>query len=206
MLNKIIAFLILLTLNFIGIVYGNDKNIYFDRCYCYTLTKPESWYFAKIEDYIGKPQFVLKDKVKEKQLNESTDLPSLIIIRDKKPHDGYNPKFTLHLLKWKFNSSITHESILQSFILASQKYLDEFEIIEDIKKINISSYDAFSIKYKYLLINTEEKIKVNANMIVINKKHIVYIIQTLRNSEDKENTEKEFESIIKSIKFDICTD
>jgi hypothetical protein len=196
---------VLLMLHLICLVstsFASD-NTYTNEIVGIEITKPKGWFFMSNGEITENRQRVsLDDKDFEKRLKERARLPIVAFCKYKNPETRLDVSPAVNVVFSNLGElmAMKPDNILRELCNSLEKQFSDFKYILSPTITKLSNKDAAKTIVNYTLVNQSGYIfKVRSEMWIVPKKNRVLIIGMAAPAQGPDQSEVEFEAVLKSI-------
>lgn len=199
--------LVIVALLFIvnGILLGSeDTNCFYSPFAGFTITKPKDWQFASVQQVAtNRANIRLKDKELEELIKHRASKPLAVILKHPQTYDDLNPTVQVTMRPLGQLEGKSAVELMHLAIPSLQRGMSDFSIIDQPKETKVRHLPAAYLKAKFTVGNPEgREFKILTRMWVVPRGKLMFIIGMSGPQEGLEVSEKEFSTILDSIKID----
>jgi len=171
----------------------------------FTIVKPEDWHFGSAEETAKNRAIArLKDKEMEEQIRQRASAPLIVITKHKEPIDDLNPSVQVIMRPMGQLQGRTALELMTNFVAPSlQNAMADFTFVEKVKETKIAGHSAAYFKAKYTARNAKgAEFGTLSRMWIIPRGAFLFLLSMSGPQEGPDVSEKEFATILDSIKID----
>ena len=183
---------------------ADDNNTFHNLCYGIKISKPEKWKFENYQNLLKSDiHFIYKNEEMANKINECPTSYCVLITRYNEPYDGLNPILKVTPVIIKDYANVNPTFILKTYLSLMNNFFNDFSIVQGVNNLKIDGNTAYQVKAKYSVKdNLNRTFRINSGMTIVIKDSIGFVIQTTCAQDGDDLTDKQFDFIINSIKFD----
>jgi len=177
-----------------------NSNVFVFTNIQFQITKPTNWHIlstATVEEL--KSRLLLNDPKFQRVLREKVSAPVFTCVKYPTNYSGINPSIKVQV--WR-GSTTNPKELLSMTIDASKRILDEFRVVSDVADGEIGGLKAGHMKTQFITKYSDGRRSLTVSEVwAAQRDDLSFVIALSSPSETANTTEKEFEEVLRSMRF-----